>query len=307
MPMRTALVIPSLGGSSLRDCLDAVNTLDPPPDRRVLVLSGGAVSPRPVEDYAVQQFRERLGFAAAVNAGMAAAGDDIEAIGVLNDDASPDPGWLGTLTEALALDSELAAVQGTIQDATGRTIDGRGIAFDEAGLPVQIDRGVLTDEDQGERKILAVSGTASLFRASSLMDVMLPGGNVFDPRFDCYHEDLDLGLRLHRKGWRAAWIGGACARHLGSSSAPSLSWRHPWWLLANRWRALAGNLSPRALFLSMPRLLRGEVRAIRTLSRTNPRAPVVAGAVVLSLPGLIATSWRRRTPGPRLEAIPDEP
>jgi GT2 family glycosyltransferase len=307
MPMRTALVIPSLGGSSLRDCLDAVDALDPAPDQRDLVLSGGAVPSRPVGTFAVQQHRERLGFAAAVNAGLAAAGEDIEAIAILNDDATPDPGWLGALAEALALDSELAAVQGTIQDASGRTIDGRGIMFDVFGLPIQIDRGLTIDDDRGKRNILAASGTASLFRVSSLKDIALPGGDIFDPRFGCYHEDLDLGLRLRRRGWRAAWVGGAGTRHIGSSSAPSLGWRHPWWLLANRWRALAGNLSPRALFLSMPRLLRGEARAIRSLSRTNPRALVVAGAVVLSLPGLIATSWRRPTPGSRLEAIPDEP
>jgi hypothetical protein len=94
--------------------------------------------------------------------------------------------------------------------------------------------------------------------------------------------------------------------HLGSATGTSFGWRHPWWVLANRWRALAGNLSPRALLRAMPRLLRGELRAVRTLARRNPRALPVAVAVGCALPMLIAGSWRRDTPGARLTALPGD-
>jgi len=304
--MYTALVIPSLGAPHLKCCLEAVAALDPAPDVRIVVLSGGANTPLRSGTFQVQRHRKRLGFAAAVNAGVAALPEGVEAVAILNDDATPERGWLGVLLGALERDPELVAVQGTVIDAGGTSIDGRGIAFDRYGLPVQIDHGLAVDNDQGERPVLAVSGTACLFRMNALNQAVLKRSEILDQRFDSYHEDIDLGLRLQRMGGRARWIGGARSLHLGSASGPSLRWRHPWWMLANRWRALAGNLSPIALLGALPRLLRGEVRAVRALLRTNLRALPVGAAVAAVLPLLVIGGWRRQTPGPRLDAVPKD-
>jgi GT2 family glycosyltransferase len=247
-----------------------------------------------------------LGFAAAVNAGLGELPADTEAIAILNDDALPCPEWLGMLTAELATDPGLAAVQGTSVDDSESTIDGRGITFDRWGLPVQIDHGTNFTEDTGAKTITAVSGTASLYRFDALREAAMPGLEIFDENFDCYHEDLDLGLRLTRRGWRSSWLGGAPVRHLGSATGPSFRWRHPWWVLANRWRALSGNLSRATLVTNMPRLWRGEIRSTHTLFRTNRRALPTALAVAIALPILIAYGWRRQTPGPRLESIPGD-
>jgi GT2 family glycosyltransferase len=198
-------------------------------------------------------------------------------------------------------------VQGTVIDANTSTVDGRGIAFDRWGLPIQIDRGMDCSEDGAVRLVAAVSGTACLYRMEAVRQAAFGDRWVFDPSFDCYHEDLDLGLRLGRLGWRSAWVSGAPVLHLGSSSGPSMVWRHPWWLLANRWRALAGNLSRRALLTNMPRLVRGEMRAVNTLLQSNPRALPVAAAVAARFPWLVFGGWRRHTPGPRLESLPGGP
>ena len=305
--MRIALVIPSIGAPDLPTCLEAVAGLDPAPDLEVLVLSGGAAVPSRVDDFDVLQHSRRLGFAPAVNAGLGALPRDVDAVAILNDDAIPEPGWLGMLGAALERDPELAAVQGTMIDANTSTVDGRGIAFDRWGLPIQINRGMDPSDDDGARFVDAVSGTACLYRMEAIRQAELPDGGVFDPSFDCYHEDLDLGLRLGRLGWRSAWISGAPVLHLGSSSGPSMGWRHPWWLLANRWRALAGNLTPRAFLTAMPRLARGELRAVNTLFRSNPRTLPTAAAVAVNLPRLVVGGWRRHTPGPRLQNLPGGP
>ncbi|MFV2072860.1 MAG: glycosyltransferase family 2 protein [Thermoanaerobaculales bacterium] len=305
--MRTALVIPSLGAPHLRHCLRGVAALDPAPEMKVLVLSDDAVEPEETGDLEIIHNRRRLGFAAAVNTGLTVVPAGIGAVAVLNDDAIPEPSWLGRLTSTLGADPKLAAVQGTIADAAGERVDGRGIGFDRWGLPIQVDRATPIGHDEGSRSIVAVSGTACLYRMEALRRSALPGGEIFDPGFGCYHEDLDLGLRLARLGWSAGWIGGAPVRHLGSASGPVLRWRHPWWLLANRWRALAGNLDRATLVLELPHLLRGEVRAVRTLLRHNPRALPVEAAVALCLPFLAIGGWMRRTPGPRLTAIPGSP
>jgi GT2 family glycosyltransferase len=174
---------------------------------------------------------------------------------------------------------------------------------------VQRDRGRAVESETFEerRDVLAVSGTAVLLRVEALRAAALGDGAVLDPRFGSYHEDLDLGLRLTRLGWRAAWVGAARVCHLGSATGGVFRWRHPWWLLANRWRALAGNLTPAALLAALPRLLRGEARAVHTLARSNPRAAVVAPVVAATLPALVVSGWARSTPGQRLRRLPESP
>ena len=295
------MVIPSLGSPELPRCLNAVTSLDPAPELVVVVLSGGAPAPAEAANTEVLSVPERLGFAAAVNLGIRRAASTAKAIALLNDDAEPSTHWLGNLGAALAADPELAAVQGTVTDRTGERTDGRGIALDRLYLPVQIDHGTpVTVDDGGRQPILAASGTAALYRTQALRAASSGNAAPFDPTFGSYHEDLDLGLRFARLGWRAAWVGGARTRHLGSGTGSRLRWRHPWWVLANRWRALAGNLTAGAFVGALPRAARGELRAVRTLARRNPRSLAISAAVLTAWPALVATGFRRQTPGPRL-------
>jgi GT2 family glycosyltransferase len=302
----TGIVIPSLGGPHLGRCLDAVATLDPRPDRIVAVVSGGASLPKQPSSIEVLTSAARLGFAAAVNAGIKALGSAVDRVGLLNDDAVPAPGWLAPLEAALDAEGDLAAVQGTVTDGSGTAIDGRGITLDEVALPVQVDRGAPpAPEPDRPRPVIAVSGTAALFRVRALREATLDDGAILDPRFGSYHEDLDLGLRLRRLGWRAAWVPGAWVSHVGSATGDRLGWRHPWWLLANRWRALGGNLTTAAVVAALPVLLRGELRAVRTLARTNPRVMPTAAAVMACLPWIVIRSLGRPSPGPRLTTLPE--
>ena len=302
----TGIVIPSLGGPHLTHCLDAVAALDPPPGRTVVVVSGGATLPARPTSIELLVRKARLGFAAAVNTGIDHLGDDVERVALLNDDAVPAPGWLAPLEAALDADSELAAVQGTITDAVGAVIDGRGITLDKFTLPVQVDRGGSpAPEPARSRPVIAVSGTASLFRARALRETALVDGSTLDPRFGSYHEDLDLGLRMQRLGWKAAWVPGAWASHVGSATGHRLGWRHPWWLLTNRWRALAGNLTAAAVFRALPKLLRGEIRAVHTLARANPRVLPTAAVTLACLPWIVVRALGRPSPGPRLTCLPE--
>lgn len=302
----TAIVIPSLGGRHLGQCLDAVAVLDPAPTRTVVVLSGTKSRPEIPSHVDIISTDKRLGFAAAVNTGITACGAVGENIAVLNDDAVPSTDWLDPLQQILDDDPTIASAQGTVTDAAGATIDGRGITLDAFGLPVQIDcGGSPATESLTPRRILAVSGTASLYRGSALADVALADGSVFDPAFGSYHEDLDLGLRLRRLGWRASWVSGASVSHIGSVTGIRHGWRHPWWVLANRWRALAGNLTPNALIRSLPKLFRGELRAVHTLARTNPRTLPTAAALLACLPWLVTRSLARPSAGPRLNKLPE--
>jgi GT2 family glycosyltransferase len=282
--------------------------MDPAPSTVIVVLSGAARPQSEPAGYELIHAPRRLGFAPAVNLGLRRLIGTVDRIGLLNDDTLPPERWLAILGAALDANPRLAAVQGTVVDGSGELVDGRGIALDPYAVPVQIDRGRSAAEESDElRPVLAVSGTAALFRAEALRLTAEDPATILEPSFGSYHEDLDLGLRLLRLDWSAAWVGGAPTRHQGSASGQALRWRHPWWILANRWRAFASNLSPTALIRSLPRLFRGELRALNTMSRTNPRAIPVGAAVTAALPLLIAAGWRRRTSGPRLDHIPGVP
>jgi GT2 family glycosyltransferase len=305
------VLVPTLGGPWLASCLAAVVALDPPADRVVVVHSGAAALPAVPPGVELLRLEGRAGFAAAVNAGIAAVEGDVSELALLNDDATPEPQWLGVLGAVLADDRGVAAVQGTVTDARGERVDGRGLTLDRWGLPVQVDRGQPL-EPVGEAGLraraasrLGVSATAALLRVAALDEVRLGQGLVLDESLGSYHEDLDLALRLRRCGWRAAWAAGVRCRHLGSATARRLCWRHPWWLLANRWHVLAANSTLPAMVRALPRLARGELRAVRTLARANPRALVVAPAVLLALPLLVARGRARRSAGPRLDHLPE--
>jgi GT2 family glycosyltransferase len=305
--MRTALVIPTLGADSLGECLRSVRHLNPAPDETVVVHSGGAAAPAVDEPLQLLNFSHRLGFAAAANAGIAQVVDRNEAIAMLNDDAFPASDWLGRLHDFLAIQPQAAAVQGTVCSGDGSTIDGRGVALSRFGLPLQVDRSTrAVREPTNPAQRTAVSATAALYRAEALRQAVLADGAFFDPAFDSYHEDVDLGLRLGRLGWQSWFVPDATCRHLGSHSGAHHDWRHPWWLLANPWRVLAGNLDRRTTLLALPRVLFGELRAATRMTLANPRTALVAAAVVACLPVLLASGWRRRSAGPRLTSFPLE-
>jgi GT2 family glycosyltransferase len=149
-----------------------------------------------------------------------------------------------------------------------------------------------------------VSATAVLYRSRALHDVALDPSTVFDPNFDCYHEDVDVGLRLTRVGWHSYWVPDALCRHLGSSTGARLGWRHSWWLLANPWRVIAGNLGLWPTLAATPAAVWGELRAAVRMGLRDPRTLPVAGLVAAAMPLLLLSGWRRPSPGHRLRRLP---
>jgi hypothetical protein len=150
-----------------------------------------------------------VGFGQAVNTGAAAC--DGEAIVLINNDVVVEPGFVAAITAPLA-DPAVGMVAGVTTIPGTDLVDGFGIELDRA----------LAAYNRGRRRRLGApvgrlampSGGAAAYRRAAFEAA---GG--FDEALFAYGEDVDLGLRLLARGWRAAEAPAARAVHLGGATA----------------------------------------------------------------------------------------
>jgi len=112
------------GGVRTVDCVRAVAATTWPAERlRIFVVDNGDTAPvaddlrRAVPDCLVLRPGRNLGFAGACNLALAAA-SGCDYVALLNNDATPDPGWLEHLTGALAGGDVGAATPKVVLDRT---------------------------------------------------------------------------------------------------------------------------------------------------------------------------------------------
>ena len=189
---------------------------------------------------------ENRGFCAANNQGIRAAGGEF--IGLLNNDAEAEPGWLQALWQAcrkapdvgMAASKILVWENPRVIDKAGHLIfpdgqnRGRGSgAFDRG----QYDR---------EEEVLWPDGCATLYRKEMLDQI---GG--FDEDFFAYGDDAELGLRARIAGWRCIYTPAAVVRHHRGSTLGKDSMRRLELIERNR-LLLAVKLFPASLLCLNP-------------------------------------------------------
>jgi len=282
-----AAVVPTLGAPSLAAALASVRRQGATV-HIVVVYQGAGPVPEAAATFADQvlSFPRPLGFAAAMNAGLAAV--EAPLLLLLNDDAELLPGWLPALLDALAADSQLAAVQGVDLASHDGVVSGCGLAWNRWWQAVQLGAGGRAPSG-GVRDVFGVSAAAALYRRSALAAAALPGG-AFESALETYYEDVELAARLRHAGGRAAVVPASRALHAGGGSAAVLRGRRLRLVYANRWLALARLLggefagqAPRALLRDLADAARqparatavigGWARAVRLLPRFARRGP----------------------------------
>lgn len=186
-------------------CVDAVRAQRGAPSAEIIVVVNGldpdvrAAAARSGADRVIES-PVNLGFGGGIGRGVADARGS--SLVFLNDDATPQPGWLAALTGRADTDPSIGAVasllveaDGTVQEAGSRVLHGGGTR--------QWGRGLSRQEAEAEglltaRDIDYGSAAALLVRREAFEAV---GG--FDPRYEpAYYEDVDLQLRLRVAGWR---------------------------------------------------------------------------------------------------------
>lgn len=204
---RVTFIVPTYNRRELMDsCLPALLAEAGDRHRVIVVDDAGSDGTREYvqERYpAVKLIRleRNLGFAGAVKAGIAAS--DTPLFALINDDAQVRPGFLETML--LAFDQEdVFAVCSRIDLADGSQVETGKVAAAFSGIlePYHV-------APDGPGPILYAGGASSIFHRARF-DALGGFEAMYHP---FYWEDIELGYRAWRRGWRSVFAPDASVLH----------------------------------------------------------------------------------------------
>ncbi|MDH3284160.1 MAG: glycosyltransferase family 2 protein [Acidobacteriota bacterium] len=255
------------------------------PSAEVVVLDNGSVDGtvelverRFGRDVSVVGFDRNLGYTGAYNRGIAQAGTDF--VLLLNPDARLAPTFLEHALPAFD-EPRTGIVAGRLMRTGGKTVDTSGQFL--ARSRKTIDRGYGLPYDPARDRagpVLSACGAAALYRRSMLDDVADPDGAVLDPDYFAFNEDLELGWRAWRAGWRAVHVPSAVAEHGRAGGATSgrlgLTFHRSAAVTAhvvkNRWLSMIRHDRLRAVLRDLPSIAGRDLALLSALTLARPRA-----------------------------------
>lgn len=169
---------------------------------------------------------ENRGFTGGNNIGMRyALRRGAQWIFLVNNDAVVEPDALSELIRVASAAPDIGMVAPTVLTyANPAAVDRLGIVLTKGGLPYE-------RRSAEDGPLLCPDGCAALY-SRSLLDAVESEGQYFDEDFFAYGEDVDLGIRARREGFRAALAERGIVYHKGGASlggmesAESLYLRH---------------------------------------------------------------------------------
>lgn len=189
-------------------CVRALREDDSPCRRRIVVVdNSGNLSPGAFPGVEVLNAGGNAGFGAGANLGVKVLGaGPCEALVILNNDVEVGNGYLEAALEVLRRPGVGAAAGPLYLDRPGGTLwyAGGGVNF-LTGTVWQRKSHYFAGR---ERTVGFFPGAAFAVSEGAWQAV---GG--FDPAYFLYNEDVDLCLRLRRKGWRLRYDPGMVAVH----------------------------------------------------------------------------------------------
>jgi len=167
---------------------------------------------------------ENLGFCAGHNRGIRASNGEF--VMVLNPDVRLTRTFVSSIVRAMAAQPEVGAATGRLRRCT---FDAEKEEFLPVEPPVLDSTGVFLDRwrrawDRGadtfdngrfafSEPVFAACGAAAVYRRQMLEDIA-EEGQYFDESFFLSFEDIDLGWRAQRAGWRCLYVSEAIAYHV---------------------------------------------------------------------------------------------
>ncbi len=168
-----------------------------PNDKRLTVIEAG----------------DNLGFAAGNN--LAAKRARADWIVTLNPDAFAQPDWLAALARAIPRNPHVAML-GSMQVMAedDQLWDGTGDELSVYGVAYRAGHGHARRTFTDDFPVFGPCAAAAAYRR----DYFERAGG-FEERFFCYHEDVDLALKIRRLGGRCVQVHDAVVHHVGGGTA----------------------------------------------------------------------------------------
>jgi len=253
-----SLVVPTHEGSIgwIEACLESVVAQKDPTAIELLVVLDGpaaeidALVRRITPAARIVRLRRRRGFAGAAAEGLRTSRGGL--VGVLNDDARLDPGWVGAMLKASKENPNAGSFASRVlREDHPQIIDSAGHGLTRWGEAFSIGCGAVDGPDfDTPREVFGAPATAAAFRRELLLDV---GG--LDSGMEAYLEDVDLSLRAQLLGFPCLYVPTARAWHRGSASygwGSGGSGRAEWLLARNRIHMLCKSMPRGPLLAAAP-------------------------------------------------------
>lgn len=161
-----------------------------------------------------------------------------------------------------------------------------GHALLRGGFAFNIGQGLVdTGQYDVEREVFGAPGAAMVI-SGQMIQALAPDGNLFDPSFFLYYEDVDLDWVARRHGWRCWYQPLAIAYHRGSTPA---SWLRDE-ALCNRYLSVVKNSTwPDLIIYAIPLML------MHMLARLVLQ-PQRGGRIIITFLRRVGFVWQRRQP-----------
>lgn len=155
---------------------------------------------------------KNLGFAAGNN--LAAVQARADWIVTLNPDAFARPDWLAALSKAIPRNPGVAML-GSLQimSEDPDMFDGTGDEYHMSGVAYRAGHGRARRTVTDDFPVFGPCAAAAAYRRD-----LFEAAGGFDERFFCYHEDVDLALKIRRLGGRAVQVHNAIVDHVGGGT-----------------------------------------------------------------------------------------
>ncbi len=213
----TTIIVTHNSDTVLGRCMAALEQQTVQPAAAVIVDSGSKNTAylRPYQERAgcAVLLEENIGFSRANNLGWQAVGEHADIVLFLNPDAFPAPDSIERALAFLAENEKVGCVSGRLLGFDMQRNQPTGL-LDSTGV-FRTWFGRWHDRDQGQpdcgqhrlrEHVPALCVAFFCCRKTALESIALPGKAVFDPDFFLYKEDIELCLRLRKKGWQLVYL-----------------------------------------------------------------------------------------------------
>lgn len=210
-------------------------------------------------------------------------------VAVLNADARAEADWLEEMLKTAARSYDIGMVACSVLIASNpAVVESQGLVPSKGGMAYLRNWGLPYEEDS-EREVFAATGAGALYRVDMLKEV----GFYWDDFF-AYYEDVDLGWRARRAGWRCMLAPRARIHHASGIQQSAIKVDKSALLARNRLLTIVRNWGIGAILKNLPLIVLMDLLALGKAIREGRFVSAIKGRLgfLKMLPRAIRTRKR---------------